>query len=582
MRVGPVLVLLLTIAHAIAQQTGRIEGRVLTPDGNPVPKASVRLVGGLPTPSQKQTAYVENTSSDGRFTVEGMVPGTYTAVAQRIGYISPNQNQPAQRPFYVTVTAGETKPGVVIQLVPLASISGTVTDEDGDAVPGAQVRLLRYMYLQGTLRLQGIASATADDRGQFRLPNVQPGRYYLAASPSPAGNFSLGNQITEVRGRSAQESNLPTFYPSSADARGATLLEVKSSAIENLRVRMMRGRMFAIKGTVTGFNGGSAPGRRPSINVIPKGGDTGALNLGTQVRPAGDFETAAVPPGQYTVLARFTDPATPTKVTLGRAEVTVTNANVEGITLRMSEGMELTGKMTIDGIADMGSYMAGVTANRFQVPNSGASVQQPSRMPMLMLLPAETIPISTPPFVVQDDGSFRAQNVAPMKYSLIIQNLPPGSYVKSLRLNGQATDGNTLDFSGSGATLDMVLSTKGASLSFTAPDGVTPASPAEGPPAAQMITVWRATPDSFSPTGGVQTAFLTPQGNAGLRGLAPGDYFAAMWEETPSQELIRIPDFLARFNTQAARVTLKEGESGTVQPKVISRAAVEKEMAQFP
>ena len=53
------------------------------------------------------------------------------------------------------------------------------------------------------------------------------------------------------------------------------------------------------------------------------------------------------------------------------------------------------------------------------------------------------------------------------------------------------------------------------------------------------------------------------------------------WEEAPS-EFINVPDFLARFNEVAKRVTLREGETVTVEPTVILRDAARKAVAEFP
>jgi hypothetical protein len=45
---------------------------------------------------------------------------------------------------------------------------------------------------------------------------------------------------------------------------------------------------------------------------------------------------------------------------------------------------------------------------------------------------------------------------------------------------------------------------------------------------------------------------------------------------------MRVPEFLARFNGSAARVTVKEGETATVEAKVISREALRRAYAELP
>src|SRR6185503_6985562 len=48
-------------------------------------------------------------------------------------------------------------------------IGGRVLDEDGDAMPGVMVRVMRYQYQQGERRLTPAGTAQTDDRGQFRV-----------------------------------------------------------------------------------------------------------------------------------------------------------------------------------------------------------------------------------------------------------------------------------------------------------------------------------------------------------------------------------------------------------------------------
>ncbi len=176
------LVFLVLTYSSVAQQATRVEGRVTTPAGEPVAKATVRL-NNIQAPP-KGPVYVEATSKDGHFAVENIAPGRYTAIAQRPGY-APSANAAGTVPLlYVEVAAGETTTGVELHLTPLATISGTVTDADGDPAFSAQVHLIRFAFNQGRSLFNLRSSTNVDDRGMFRLPNVLPGRYYLLASSS--------------------------------------------------------------------------------------------------------------------------------------------------------------------------------------------------------------------------------------------------------------------------------------------------------------------------------------------------------------------------------------------------------------
>src|SRR5262249_62246509 len=74
-------------------------------------------------------------------------------------------------------------------------IGGHVLDEDGEAMPGVMVRVMRYQYLQGERRLVPAGGGQTDDKGQYRVWGLMPGDYYVnavargAAFGGPFGAF---------------------------------------------------------------------------------------------------------------------------------------------------------------------------------------------------------------------------------------------------------------------------------------------------------------------------------------------------------------------------------------------------------
>ena len=559
-----------------AQQSGRVEGRVVTPTGAPVPKATVRLVAPASVPGQQSASYVEITSSDGRFVAEGVAPGRYNVNAQRTGYAPMRTSTGGVTPVTVELAAGATKSGVEVRLTPLAIISGMVTDADGDPVPGAQVRLMKYSF-SSRLTLTNSSAGNSDDRGMFRLSGVQPGRYYLSALPpgTPA------NQ-NEIRGRSAQELNLPTFYPNAADVRGAVALSVDSAEISNLNIRMLRGGLYSIKGNFVGPNGASISSQ---ISVFSKGGEQ-PPGMNMQTRDPGMFQLSNMPPGEYTLVARSTparvvqNPAPAATVRAadpplvqfsGRVDVTLGSSNLENVTIRLTEGAEITGRITIEGGLDLEKFMA-------SGPGGQVVQGQPQRrMPSVMVNAIEG-PNAQIMATANADGTFRLANVPPLKRALQINPLPPNAYIKAVRFGGQDVTRAPLDLSsGSGGALEILIGTKGGEVTATPRD-----EKGETPQGGAPVTIWPRTPNLGSPSGDVRV--LPAAGgvaNAKAQGLAPGEYYVAAWETTTT-DYLRVPEFLARFVSLATRVSIAEGESISVEPKIIPRQAIEREVAQFP
>ena len=82
--------------------------------------------------------------------------------------------------------------GIQFQLPRGSVIGGRVLDEDGDAMPGVMVRVMRYQYQQGERRLTPAGTAQTDDRGQFRVWGLMPGDYYVNAVMRGGGFGGFG------------------------------------------------------------------------------------------------------------------------------------------------------------------------------------------------------------------------------------------------------------------------------------------------------------------------------------------------------------------------------------------------------
>jgi hypothetical protein len=579
-----------------AQQPGRVEGRVIAPTGAPVSKATVRLVAANTVAGQPSTAYVEITSSDGRFVAENIVPGRYSATAQRVGYTPTRSRNGAIPPVAFELAAGETKSGIEIRLSPLAVISGMVTDADGDAVPGTQIRVLRYSFSQGHLTLANTSIGNSDDRGMFRIGNVPPGRYYVAATAQ-----GITATVNEIRGPSAQAMNLPTYYPNAADPRGAVAFNVDADEVSNINIRLLRGALYSIKGNFVGPDGGPVSGQ---ITVFPKGGDSAPAGMNSQVRDPGIFQLSGLPSGDYTLVVRGSNvvrPAQPSPLSpnpgvpaqapgqplqlSGRVDVTLGNANLENVTIRLTEGAELTGRITIEGGQDLSTMMATRAGADVRLTGqiatlaggiAGALPQAaPSRMPSVLVTSIEG-PAAQLMGTANPDGTFRISNVPPLKRVLQVSPLPPNAYIKAIRFGGQDVTRAPLDLSGgAGGVLEILIGTKGAEIAATPRD-----EKGETPEGGVPVTIWPRTPNPGSPTGDVRI-LAAAQAGAKLQGFSPGEYYVAAWE-TATTDYVRVPEFLARFISLATKVTVTEGDSVTVEPRIIPKEAIEKETAQFP
>ena len=170
---------------------GTIEGVVVRAgSGEPLARAQVTLIrtaaeiGELPAgpnlASPPATPAV-TTGADGKFALKNVEPGSYRIAVARNGYA---RQEYGQRVFggqgrVITVAAGQAITSIAFQLTPAGTVSGVVQDSSGEALAGAQVQLLRSTYnSDGERTLQAAGGDRTNDRGEYRVYWITPGRYY--------------------------------------------------------------------------------------------------------------------------------------------------------------------------------------------------------------------------------------------------------------------------------------------------------------------------------------------------------------------------------------------------------------------
>src|SRR5207244_885662 len=83
----------------------------------------------------------------------------------------------------VVVASGQKITGVRLTMSATGSISGRIYDRDGEPVGRAQVQALRSIYKDGHRVFTIVQSVESNDRGEYRIFWLAPGRYYVSAMP---------------------------------------------------------------------------------------------------------------------------------------------------------------------------------------------------------------------------------------------------------------------------------------------------------------------------------------------------------------------------------------------------------------
>jgi protocatechuate 3,4-dioxygenase beta subunit len=241
------------------------------------------------------------TTNDGNFSFAGLEPGKYVLVGQRNGFSRQSYEQHGAFSSAVVVGPGLVSESLVFRLRPDCRIVGKVVDENQEAVPNAMVYLFRSDPSGGFKQVFQSAQVSTDDRGYYRLPHIESGRYYVLVSAQPwFGPFAQananGNQF--AADQAAFDVAFPvTFYPGVADAGSASPVVLDEG--QEFTADFTLNAVPALRLRLNHFNNSPEQPRNASLNARVFG--TEIYLPGQRVTQADENsrELAGLAPGKY-------------------------------------------------------------------------------------------------------------------------------------------------------------------------------------------------------------------------------------------------------------------------------------------
>ena len=517
-----------------------IEGEVVKAgNGEPLKKARVTLRKAEGRDQPNTTA----TDTDGRFVLKDIEPGRYQLWVERNGYVRQEygQRNPNRPGTTLTLQKGQRVRDVLFRLVPSAVIVGRVVDEDQEPLPSVQVQALRYRYVQGKQKTVFVAGASTNDLGEYRLYGLAPGRYFLSATYRP-GTMFYGSSVVVRRGDSeADEGYAPTYYPGTNDVARATSLELRAGEeVGGMDFTLLPTRTVRVRGRVlNAVTGGTGRGATVMLTPRERSYNFFLSRNETSVEDAqGTFELRGVTPGSYTITAMWWEDG---KSYAARQPLDVGKADAQGINLVIAPGIDLSGRLLIEGkadipLADMGIHLS-PSEDSMGMGGAGAKVKS--------------------------DGTFLLQNVADDAYRIFVENLPPDYYLKAATLGPENVLEKGLDIRHGQdlSRLELVVSSAGGRIEGQALTE-------EQLPATGCIVALIPEPRYRSQTAFFKSSTTDQFGHFTLRGIPPGEYKLFAWDDI-EPGAYQNPDFLRPYEQKGKSVHVDEGGRVTIELRLI-------------
>ena len=546
--------LVLLAASAWAQQpsprgtpAGLIAGTITSTAGGPLEGAAVVLMHArLDDPSHNEEPKTIFAGPGGRYRFDELEPGIYFLLASHPGYVvavSGSEGLPEGKGKAILLAPNEQQE-LNFSLKPLASISGSVLDRDGNGLEGFTVTAERSTYFRGVRTTVTKADAVSDDRGAYIMEDLAPGRYYIRAR-RPQQDYG---QISTLRAIKPGERDLRldnTFYPGAAEASGAAVITMEAGrTVDGIDIRMLEREFFSVSGKVVGPD----PDMAGSHVLTSPAERSGAAGASGPIQEDGSFVLTGVPAGPAHVVYWHQSDFADGSRTWGSTSIDVRepleNVIVDIRVQDISGSMRVEGERELDELAAAALKRASIRLR--SVDGSDNRSNRPGAA-----------------------GSFTLSDIPRGRYIVDVDNLYGGPYLKELRLAGQSILDSVVDFTGGfpDGAMEVVVSTDGGVL-----NGSLRTKGGEAPQFATITLVPASRKFGHSrlyPTGDAD-----PGGAYEVTGITPGRYEVFAWERIEETAHWN-EDFMRPFLTRGKVVEIEEGKTEYLDLDIITAQEME-------
>jgi hypothetical protein len=403
---------------------------------------------------------------------------------------------------------------ITLEMFPLAMLRGRVIDQYGDPVHHAIVSTHAKMNTPGLKQFdQSLSAGITDDRGEYRIADVEPGVYYLNIELSARDERFYA---TPSRYQWPEFGGLALF-PDAADIERAQQVQARAGETTHLPDAHLKiERAVTISGRIK-----PAQTDRAFVSVQRAGPNLSRHQSGmmsSEFAPDGTFHVEVLP-GSYTVRASDRSGKISPTLTIDAREKSVT-----GLELTLGQGYEISGRIIVDG---------------------------PEHLDFSKVI----LHFMSEPAKIDAAGMFHA-NAGSSEAGYMVQGLPEDWYVKDFRIAGQSIPGKRFQLEPGQTEVVLTLSAKGARVEIAA----------EG--ASDSNDIMQTAMFALLPESGVldaESMFAAgrgtdPSGKFVLHGVPPGEYRVFSLDASNLALLFRPDMLLEKYRNLAPLVTVAEGE----------------------
>jgi hypothetical protein len=271
--------------------------------------------------------------------------------------------------------------------------------------------------------------------------------------------------------------------------------------------------------------------------------------VGARISSDGSFEFPNVPPGEYVIQAWKSRSNSWTEGEFASQFVSTNGEDITGLAIQMSIGSAISGRITLEG----GSPVKPAEIDLSPIPAD-----------------ADLSPLTGNPPAraeIKTDWTFEIAGVSGPR-RLTLTRAPPGWTLKSVLMDGIDVTDMLMPFGTkdqSVRNLEVVLTGRGGEVSGSLADS-------RGRLLTDyMVVVFATNRERWLPASRfLKQARPGKDGVFTVGGLPDGDYFVAAVSRLQPGEW-QDPDFLESILSSATQVTLREGQTLLVSPKLIAR-----------